>query len=165
MGGVYIMPTFLNIANYVKDYNLNDSLIRIFKAEKIQRFVIDTLKRRLYDQGMTGSELKLKTDKGNPFYTENYVKVKKRKGEKTSNVTLFLSGGFYQSFKFVLVTNGWRVDADWGFVAVHFKDIYANETDFQQDVMSLTESEIDTTFRLEISPKIQTDFHETIYRP
>lgn len=163
--GFLKMPTFKDIAGYIKSFDLNKSLNRIFQASTVQKFVIDTIKRRLYDQGITGSELKLRTDKGNPFYTDAYVKVKKRIGEKTTNVTLFLKGGFYQSFRFILIDNGWRIEADWGFTAIHFKDLYASESDFQQDVMSLTETEINRMLDFQVNPEIIKDFHETIYKP
>jgi hypothetical protein len=140
-------------------------LQKAFQSQAIQKWVIETIRRRLYNEGITGTELKLRTDKGNPFYTDAYVRFKKRKGERTANVTLKLSGGFYESFKFVLIKNGWSINADWGFTAVHFKDLYGSEADFQQDVMQLTENEIDLLINLNISPKIQNDFHETIYRP
>ena len=159
------MPTYLDISRYVTEYKLKESLDKVFKAEKVQKFVISAIKRRLYAQGITGSDLKLKTDKGNPFYTDAYIKVKKRKGQKVSNVTLYLSGGFYESFKFILIDSGWRIDADWGYVGAHFKELYNSEAEFQQDVMSLNELEIDTMFRVDIAPEIKTDFHETVYRP
>jgi hypothetical protein len=159
------MATFKDIAKYVSEYDLNKTLTKVFQSENIQTWIIQTIKRRLYSQGITGSELKLKTDTGNPFYTEAYVRVKKRKGERTANVTLKLTGGFYESFKLVLIKNGWRIDAEWGFTAIHFKELYANEADFHQDVMKLTETEIDFIVENPIQLGINEDFNETVYRP
>jgi hypothetical protein len=155
------MPTFAQIAKSFK-FDVDKALNKAFTPSNIQKWVLDTIKKRLYKDGITGSMQKLRTDKGNPYYTDAYVRVKKRIGERTSNVTLYQSGGFYDSFRFKLLNDGWSIDMQSGYLSVHFKNLYESKDKFEQDIASLTPKELDFLLENYIMQSIRNDIDEQI---
>ena len=165
------MATFADIATYTKEFNINEALNEIFQAQNIQRWVLDTIVRRIDTTGITGSEKKLKTDKakGGEYYSDVTIDIKEWFGDVTSHVTLKDSGSFHESFKFALNLFGFEIEADFeksdGNIAKNFTNMYGSSAEFEDDVMSLTNFEIDEMIKNKINPLIIEKYNEAIYRP
>jgi len=165
------MPTFKDIAVYTKEFNLNETLNDIFKAQNIQTWVLETIVRRIDTTGTTGSEQRLKTDKskGGEVYSDVTIDIKEWFGQVTSHVTLKDSGTFHDSFRFALNLFGFEIEADFeksdGNIAKNFTNMYGSSAEFEDDVMSLTNFEIDEMLRTKVNPLIIKEYHETVYRP
>ena len=161
------MPTFLDISKKF-DINFNTILNDIFKAQNIHTWVLNAIRKRLYDKGETGSGNILKTDSsrgGNP-YSDVTMDIKDFHGQKISNVTLKDSGEFYNSFRMALNLFGFELSGDFqktdGHIAKNFTNQYGSEIEFENDVMSLTDQEIDQLIKNDIIPMIFKKLNEKV---
>lgn len=168
-GGGFLkkMPTFEDIA--AVNIDIHSILNSIFKADNIQRWVLDTIKQRIESSGITGSQKQLKTDKakrGNP-YSDVTMDIKSFIGQSIQNVTLKDTGDFYDSFKFALTLFGFEIDANFnkkdGNIAKNFTGMYGSSSEFENDVLSLTDDEIERMIRTFIIPQLKIKIHEALY--
>lgn len=164
------MPTFLDIAGFVKEFDTVQTLSKIFSSQNIQKWVLDTIRNRIDLSGVTGSEQTLKTDKsgsGNP-YSDFTMDIYDWMGLQTNHVDLKVSGDFHASFRFVLNLFGWEITADFqkedGHIAKNFTNMYSSQEDFESDVLSLTAQEIDSLIKNQVTPLYLKEYHETVYR-
>lgn len=161
------MATWLEMAENIK-YNFTEIFNDIFKSNDIQRWVIQTIQRRLGTTGTTADGTQLKTDKasGGNYYSNRTIDIKDYFGQITSHVTLRDSGDFYQSMKYVLIQFGFEMEADFqkkdGHIQKNFTDQYGSQAEFETDVMDLSESEIDYMVKTFINPKFEKALNEVI---
>lgn len=137
------MPTFLEIA---KKIDFESVLFAVFSNEEIKRRIVFLITKRLYEKGTDKENQKLTTDKGNPFYSNYTVKLKKQKRQKFQNVTLRDSGTFYQSFKVDVMKTFFEIQAEFmkenGHMQKNFTKSYNSEAIFEEMITGLTEIEI-----------------------
>jgi len=165
------MPTFKDIASYTKEFNMHAALNDIFKSQNIQKWVLNTIVNRIDQTGITGSQKQLKTDKaeGGESYSDVTIDIKEWFGQVTEHVTLKDSGTFHDSFRFALNLFGFEIHADFqksdGNISDNFTNMYGSPAEFEDDVMSLTNAEIDLMIKNKINPLFNKEFNETVYRP
>lgn len=157
------MATFATAAlDFKVDFNkiLND----IFKAPNIQKWVFDTIQKRLYLEGETGTDVVLKTDSSGPDpYSPVTMDVKDFRGQRIGNVTLKDKGDFYASFRMALTLFGFEISADFdkesGHIYENFTKLFASKAEFEDAVLTLKDNEIEFMIKNMIIPKIQMIFN------
>lgn len=157
---------FTDISNKIKRINVYTIYQEAFSNKSLQQWVSLTIQKRLYNIGETGSSTKLVTDKGQPYYSPVTVSIKKKKGQKTSNVTLKDTGRFYDSIRMNLINYGFEVSAVFlktrGHMFKNFTNLYPSRAAFEQDILSLTDAEIKFMVEKYIIPDIIKRIHEAI---
>jgi len=92
------------------DVDIYSMLDEVFKMPAIQQTMIDFNQAQLQG-GQDALGQKIVTIGGSP-YRARTIKIKKRKGQPTSRVTLKDTGEFYDTFKVKFVQNGYEITAD-----------------------------------------------------
>ncbi len=164
------MATFAEIGKKFGKIDFNRIAKSIFSNPLIAKQIIDTITIRLQSQGLTGDNIRLRTDAGNinpgsrqGFYSPFTETIKKDKGQPINRVTLRDTGKFYFSFKVTASEIYFRIDADFQkdeHMQSNFELLYSSPKLFEDSVTSLTESELNRIilahFTNEIFKKIQT---------
>jgi hypothetical protein len=146
------MPTFAEIAKKIDKLDFNKIAKEIFSNQFVANQIIETITGRLFAKGVTGDNIKLKTDSGTinvasrrGFYSPFTEFVKKEKGQPINRVTLKDLGKFYFSFKVTASTVSFRIDADFNkdeHMQSNFELLYSSEKAFEDSVTSLSEDEL-----------------------
>jgi len=141
--------------NDIKIQSFSKVINDIFSHSNIQSFVLETIRKRIYQSGIVGSGQKLKTDKSRSFdYSDATMKLKDWFNQRNENVTLNDTGAFYNSFKFTLNLFGFEIDANFKDIHNNFTMLYPSKAEFEKDVMSLTDTEIDNLMETKILPQL-----------
>ena len=166
------MPTFGQIATHLRLIELNDLIYSYLNNETIKSQIIRTIRKRLFKEGLKKDGKKIKTDTGNPYALK--TKILKEQGityrglkkittgvRPTDRVTLLNEGHLYASFHTIVKKNQLEIlgnfkDAKYKEgIFKNFRKTFANEDEFFETVMSLTEIEIKLLFN---------DFFKTILK-
>lgn len=112
-------------------------------------YILKPLKLRLFNQGTDGDGTLI----GGGTYTPGYAARKKRKGVRSSPVTLRLTGKWYKSF---------RVDSSFGSIEVNAYDETPNKTDqlfkkYGNKILNLTPEE-EKKLAEKISEELKDEF-------
>jgi len=161
------MATFGQIASKTRALNINSILTDIFKTSNLQKWMIETIQNRLYSKGETGEGIILKTDKSiNDSYSPVTMDIKSYLGQRTENVTLKDTGDFYESFKVVLLLDGFEITGDFVKGSEHIEDnfnnLFPSKRAFESSVMSLTDKEINYIVEKKVIPLLLKEIHEFI---
>lgn len=141
------MPTFSEISKHFTKHNLFLSFILTIDSA-IKNEIIKTITNRLFLSGKDGNQKKMRTNKGNFFYS-NYTKfLKEQKGQPIDRVTLKDTGKFYDSYGVVTSDTGYEINANfttgdnhifWNFSAFYtkmeFEKALTKLTDFEQELL------------------------------
>jgi hypothetical protein len=142
------MPTFGEIAKDFKKLKFIDLFEDFAKRKTINDQIINTIKKRLFADGVTGDGVKLRTDNAlsGDFYSLLTERVKKFEGQKISNVTLKDTGEFYDSFVTLINKQFLIIDADFnkddGHIQKNFTSQFGTADKFEESVLSLTDEEL-----------------------
>jgi len=119
----------------------------ITRENDVQKWIIEVINRRVEFTGITSDGTKLQTDSssgGNP-YSIATMNIKDYLGQRISNVTLKDTGDFWDSFKIILLDDGFRIDADFekkdGNIQRNFTQQYSSEKEFEDAIASLNQDE------------------------
>jgi len=159
------MSTFGEIATNIKKIDTNKILIEVLKEKSVQINILNLIKTRLHYKGIDSNGNTLKTDMsvGNNKYAFSTIYEKKRflgkiaRGLRYKNVTLFNDGDFYHSFKILILTHSFKIDADFikrdGHIQKNFEDMYASPKKMEDLIMSLNENELNKIVDEYIEPE------------
>lgn len=160
------MTNFAEIGtNRFRDFN--QVLNEVFNSRNIREWMTQTIQNRLYEDGVTGTGIELKTDNSLPGmpYSPATMDVKSFQGKRIRNVTLKEDGDFYKSFRIILNLFGFEIEADFikedGHIHDNFTKQFATKKLFEESVMSLTEREIDYMMTEMVIPEIKRTYNET----
>jgi hypothetical protein len=161
------MPTWNEMAEMI-NVNFTEIFNDIFRAGNIQRWVIATIQRRLEGTGKTADGTQLKTDKataGN-YYADYTIDIKDYLGQTFSHVTLKDSGDFYNSMRYVMIELGFEVEASFmkknGHMQKNFTNQYGSQAEFEADVLSLSDNEIEFMMQNFINPKFERELNAAL---
>lgn len=138
-----------------------------FQKAGFANFIIETITDRLYVSGKDSDGKQLITDRayGAFDYSEYTVKEKRKKGQKTENVTLRDTGRFYDSYKVQIHDFIFEISAsfktDSGLISDNFMSSYTQK-EFENAVTGLTEIEIQEIIQQFISERITPDLYELL---
>lgn len=139
------------LINNLGGVNIPEIIIDILRDRSILNEIANIVRNRLYNEGTDSEGNKFRTDsakkQGNAAYAGFTYQVKKRKGQKSDNVTFKDTGGFHRSinakvpFKTVEITGNFEVD--FGNIYDNFRTSYAGEKQFEDAVLGVTENQLD----------------------
>jgi len=157
----------------IQSIDINKIMSDAFSAGNIQQYVKETILQRLRQEGITGSEKKLQTDKSRQQGTQAYSMftemLRESKGKQTSHVDLYSDGDLHKSFKVTLKEIGFVTEFNWTAskydteIAANFTEMYADADEFYNDVESLTPDELDE-IALRIYKQVENKLNEIISR-
>ncbi len=113
---------------FVIDEQVQDEIVRLNTQDQLFDKGIDSLNNSLGD------------------YSPITVIIKRRKGQKTSNITLRDTGEFYESFDVTVQRDGFTISAD------EMKDDTSLTEEFGIDILGLTDDSLDQVIREYILP-------------
>lgn len=142
---------FKTVANNLKGNIINDICSIILAEQFVKDWIIQTIQKRLFQTGKDNKGNELNTDTAlwqkTDFYSNNTKAIKKSKGQKISNVTLFDTGDFYDSFQIAEKKTFIELKANFnkpdGNIFENFTKSYSNFTDFETAILSLSDEEMD----------------------
>lgn len=153
------MEYFDNIISQLDKVNISNLGRHVFSQSNIQKWMIDTIQKRLYNLGESADGTDLKTDKsssGNP-YADVTMDIKSYLGQRTDNVTFKDSGSFYKSFKILLKQNSVNIEADFykggDHIGDNFEFQFSNLKDFENAIAGLSDIEIDEMLKTKVYPE------------
>jgi len=120
---------------------------QILSKREVKGYIITLIQERLYNQGTTSDNTKLRTDfaKGSYFYSDKTLSIKNTKGERTQNVTLNDTNEFYESFKIEASREFYDIIADFqkesGHISENFSRQFNSDEDFEQVILDMNEDE------------------------
>ena len=166
------MSTFGEIAKATKNINTKTILKEVLKDRAIEAYIFTTIRSRVISKGITGTNEKLKTDESpsGQFYSY-YTQFLKEKhgsgaGRITDHVTLWGDGTFWGSLKFEILENSMLIDADFiksdGHMYRNFETQFASKKEFEDAVLSLTDTEMQKLLKEYIEPKFIKLFYEKL---
>lgn len=159
---------FEELEERIRLINVYEMLDKIFSSQNINKWVVETIQNRIYNTGITGGQEKLRTDKafGGEDYSKATLDIKSYFNQKIDNVTLKDAGDYYASMRTVLISGGVEFSASFqkeeGHLQENFTQMYATRKEFEQDVMSLTDTELDILLKTKIIPRLNKLLHEAI---
>jgi len=147
------MATFASIAESF-EIDFNKELQKIFKSPLVIDFVVRKLWSDIYMSGNVGrNSTKLETDTArnqsfnSGVYSTFTQGLKKIKGQKTSNVTLEDTGTLRLSTELKAFPTFFELTADFekknGTVYDNFQDIFKSRKEFEDAVLTLSQSRYD----------------------
>ena len=144
----------------LKSFDVSALIADTLKDNRLGRIIITTIQERLESEGKDSEGKSLKTDfgkssRGTGFYAKKTVSIKKAKGQPTDRVTLKDTGEFYQSFRSQIKANELGLTADFRNIYENFQDSFSNESQFQEAILGLTDSELQRIFDNFIYPQIE----------
>lgn len=152
------MNTLESLHKNVSTFDAYKIIGDVLKLKEIQGALIAIIQKRLFDKGTTAEGDKLRTDfakssnkrlKGTKgFYSKNTETIKKSKGQKIDNVTLYDTGDFYNSFKTTFEKDTLFLNADFRDIYSNFKDSFSSENEFQQAILDISDEEKEQLFTL-----------------
>lgn len=162
------MKFFEQLAVNLSHIDINILLENIFAEANIESWIVDIIKKRLYNVGIDSKGQKLKTDSSTTELYSNFtLDIKERTHQRTSNVTLKDSGDFYNSMKIILLQNGFQIDADFvkknGNIYKNFTKIYSSQKDFENSIMSLGLAEMKILMEIKVIPKLKAKIKAKIH--
>jgi hypothetical protein len=158
------MSNFADVKNKFRSFN--EVLNEVFNSRNIQEWMTETLQNRLYKDGVTGTGIELKTDESLPGmpYSPATMDIKSFQGKRIRNVTLKDDEDFYDSFRIILNLFGFEIEADFikggGHIHDNFTNQFTTKKEFEEAVLSLTESEIDYMINKMVIPEIKRKYDE-----
>lgn len=145
------MP-FAALASALKTIDIDILMSEAFTAQNLQEWVKQTIRQRLLNDGITGGEKKLQTDRSKQQGTTAYSMLTERlrglKGKQTDHVDLFDEGDLHRSLKILIKQEGFETSFNWenskysSDIFVNFTESYSNPEEFYNDVESLTPDEL-----------------------
>jgi hypothetical protein len=99
-----VLKTFLK--NFIRELNVNRLMKEIMKDERLKAYVIELNQEQLYEQGADS--------KGNQLepYTFATMNIKRKKGQVYNRTTLKDTGKFYKSFRIIVQSDGFIIQAN-----------------------------------------------------
>jgi hypothetical protein len=146
-----IANNFINLKPELLVFNTID------KNPELQKRILDLVRiNQLFLRGIDGDGTDLNTLTQSGFGYSAFTKaVKRRKGQPTGHVTLFDTGDFYKSFRFILSRQGFFIDAD------AQKDTSNLFDDFGTAIVELTDESIDRVVEMLI-PLMQKELKQSL---
>lgn len=151
------MPTFAEIAASLDKLSNELDIIfeRVFTKENIVKAIIETIHKRLFYKGITGTGEELITDNVDTpgqVYSDFTILQKTGKRQPTNKVTLSDTGVFYNSFDVKAKNMVLEILADFTtgkkeHIYKNFMGLFASKTDFENAVTSLSETELLTIIK------------------
>ena len=142
----------------LKNFDPKTIINNILADPKIGDEIILIIQKRLYNEGKTAKEIKLRTDgaikAGLPNYSPLGAFLKGGKGQRISNVTLRDTEVFYNSFISEFRSGFLRLKADFRNIYNNFTKSFSNEVEFHTAILDITDSELQFLFDNFIYPKI-----------
>ena len=98
------MSTLAEIATSFEKMNIEKSLIKVLKNDRTQLFIEEMIHDRIYSHGITGTGVKLRTDKAKSghYYSTFTEIIKDYVHEPINRVTLTDTGDFWRSLKVLI---------------------------------------------------------------
>lgn len=138
------MATFATIAKNVEDIDFDKELQNIFSSKTVMDFIVRGVWADIYENGKVGKEqIKLSTDRSfGGVYSGYTQEVKRKKGQKISNVTLEDTGKLRLSTNLKAFPTFAELTANFekenGSVYENFTDLFSNKTEFENEVLTLS---------------------------
>ena len=106
------MADILQIAYKLSTTNVKQTLVKILKEPKTQKFITDlNTKVQLFEDGETSLGVKLSSIGGG--YAPSTIRKKSRKGQPTNRVTLKDTGDYHRTFRVIVKGNAnFIIDSD-----------------------------------------------------
>jgi hypothetical protein len=144
----------------LKSFDVSAIIADILKDKRIGFIIISTIQDRLENEGRDANNQTLRTDigqssKGTGIYARNTVTFKRAKGQPIDRVTLKDTGEFYRSFRSQFRGNELGLTANFRNIYENFQDSFANEKEFTQAILDLTDDELQRIFDNYIYPQIE----------
>lgn len=158
------------LVNNLGNINVPEIIIDILRTPSILNQISDMVRNRLYLEGTDSNDNKFRTDsakiQGNAAYAGFTYQEKKRKGQRSQNVTLRDTGAFHRSirskvpFKTVEITGDF--ETDFGTIYDNFRTSYSGEQQFEDAVLGLTEKQKEYLAWVIVLPKLQERINKLI---
>ncbi len=101
------MEALKNLLNELKrTLNVNRLMREIMKDERLRRYYIELNQEQLYEQGADSKGKQLEP------YSFATMNIKKKKGQVFNRTTLKDTGKFYKSFRIIVRSDGFIIDAE-----------------------------------------------------
>lgn len=159
------MKFFDTLIKKLDNVSTNDLGKFVFTQSNIQKWIIETIQKRLYNLGESGDGTSLKTDMGNP-YAFTTTEIKKKDGQPTDRVTLKDSGEFYKSFKIILHQSSVNIEADFwkdrDHIGDNFEYQFSNLREFENAITSLSDIEIEEMLNKQVLPEVINFLNKTL---
>jgi hypothetical protein len=118
---------------------------QVFQQQQVKDAYLDIILKRIYNDGTDADNKKLKTDRGRPLYAIRTQRIKSKKGQKYSNVTLKDTGQFYDSFVIRTQNKMFEVIAKYqkkdGNIYDNFQKLYSSFEQFDKAITGMQEDE------------------------
>jgi hypothetical protein len=99
-----VLKTFLK--NFIREMNVDRLMREIMKDERLKSYFIELNQEQLYEQGADSKGHQLEP------YTFATMNIKRKKGQRYDRTTLKDTGKFYKSFRIVVQSDGFIIQAD-----------------------------------------------------
>lgn len=139
------------LANNLGNIDIPEIVSNILRNQKTLNEIARIVRDRLYLDGTDSDGNKLKTDsakiQGNAAYSGFTYQKKRQKGQRSDNVTLRDTGGFYRSikaqvpFRDIQITGDF--DKDFGHIYDNFRTSYSGEKQFEDAILGVTEKQLE----------------------
>lgn len=164
------MSKLETLANNLRRINIPEIITDILRDRKILDEIEKIIRERLFLEGTDFEDKKFRTDsakiQGNAAYAGFTYQVKRRKGQRAQNVTLYDKGRFHRSikaqvpFKSVHITGDFEVD--FGHIYDNFRTSYAGEKEFEDAVLNLTDTQLEFVAWNLVYPRLITHLRKLI---
>lgn len=137
------MATFASIAKNM-EIDFEKEIQKLFENPLVMDFIVRGIWADIYLTGKVGGEqISIKTNKSfTGVYSEQTIFIKKRKGQKVSNVTLSDTGKLRLSTELKAYPTFAQITAEFekknGSVFDNFSDMFANRAEFEKTVLTLS---------------------------
>jgi hypothetical protein len=150
------MNTLESLHNKLGTFDAGKIINDVLKINAVKGALIAIIQKRLYNKGETATGKKLKTDLANSmgyggnlgFYSAKTESIKASKNQPVNRVTLNDTGEFYDSFKAEFKNSELNLKADFRDIYDNFLESFSSETDFQEDILDITDEEKEQLFEV-----------------
>lgn len=164
------MSKLETLANNLRNINIPEIITDILRDRNILSEIEKIVRDRLFLEGTDFKGRKFRTDsakiQGNVAYAGFTHQEKKRKGQRSQNVTHKDRGNFHRSikaqvpFKSVHITGDF--EKDFGHIYDNFRTSYSGEKVFEDAVLNLTTNQIEFVAWNLVYPKLMTHLRKLI---
>lgn len=139
------------IKKILSERNLIATMKRVMSNSSVQKVIIETIKSRLYNEGVDSWDEKLKTDFGRSQGTSSGYSRKTEQKKRANKVTLFDTGEMFDSIFAKVKQEALFVDADFdkgkSNIFDNFQDMYYSESLMKERIFGLSESDFEAVKR------------------
>ena len=162
------MSTLGEISTAIDKIDTHKILIKVLKQSNIQNFIKDMIHDRIYSHGITGTGVKLKTDKAKSghVYSTFTETIKESVGDPFNRVTLTDTGRMWDTLKILIKEHSFITELNLqkgsDNVFDNFTNQFSSEKAFHDAVTSLSDNEMVMLIEEYIAPNFMKILNEIL---